>query len=133
MANFEPTIKLEHTDSRGEIYSISLPGDKELMLLHSKAGALRGGHAHDCDELVALLTGKIFYTKREERDDQDAAEWTEVLTEGDTSFVPKGVFHLGEFLKDSWLLEWKIGTKKGDWENIDYKPYRDKVNANVAG
>ena len=49
MANFEPTIKLEHADSRGEIYSISLPGDKELMLLHSKAGALRGGHAHDCD------------------------------------------------------------------------------------
>ena len=126
---FEPTIKLEHADSRGEIYSISLPGDKELMLLHSKAGALRGGHAHDCDEIVVLLTGEIAYDKRS----ANKIDWAEVLNKGDTSFVPKGEFHMAEFLKDSWLLEWKICKDKHSWRNIDYKPYRDKVNANAAG
>ena len=39
---FEPKIVLVHEDDRGEMYSISLPGDRELMLLHSKKGTLRG-------------------------------------------------------------------------------------------
>ena len=129
MANFEPKIKLEHADSRGEIYSISLPGDKELMLLHSKKGSLRGGHAHDVDETITLLTGTIHYQKR----NLDGTEWTETMKEGDAAYVPKGLFHLAEFAEDSWLLEWKLCENKHSWRNINDPEYRAKVVANSAG
>jgi hypothetical protein len=132
----EPVLKLEHADARGEIYSITLPGDKELILLHSKAGTLRGGHAHDVDETVMLLTGKMAYHKK--RGEYGPEEmW--VLRDGDASFNQgsnrgggAGEYHTGEFLEDSWLLEWKIGTSKGKWVNVDYAPWRERVNANAS-
>ena len=124
-----PELKLEHSDNRGQIYSIALHGNKELMLLHSVAGSVRGGHAHDCDEVITVLTGEVHYDKR----DQDGAEWTEDMTAGDSRFVPKGLYHLAEFTEDSWLLEWKLAKDKTSWRNIDYKPWREKVAANSAG
>lgn len=129
MDNFEPKIKLEHADVRGEIYSISLPGDQELMLLHSTPGSLRGGHAHDVSEIIVLLTGSMTYHKRLDGDE----ERTEILHAGDCSFNQAMEYHVAEFSEDSVLLEWKINTKKGAWKNIDYKPYRDKVLANATG
>lgn len=35
--------------------------------------------------------------------------------------------HLGEFLEDSWLVEYKIGTKARQSVTTDYEPYRDQV------
>ena len=129
MDKFTPAIKLEHADARGEIYSIALPDDKELMLLHSLKGALRGGHSHTCSEVIVLLTGDVAYTKRSEDGNK---VWYEEIHAGDASYVPAGEYHLGEFLNDSWLLEWKIGVKKGEWKNIDYTPYRERVKANAG-
>ena len=37
-----------HQDSRGDIYRVLLPDNRELMLFFCKAGFLRGGHSHDC-------------------------------------------------------------------------------------
>jgi len=122
-----PVLKLEHVDSRGEIYSITLPGDRELMLLHSKEGSLRGGHAHDVDEVVTILTGKMTYCKYD-----GVSEGHEVIRGGDTSFNPAGEFHMGEFLEDSWLIEWRIGTSKGKSKNINYGPWRERVDANAV-
>ena len=124
--SFTPILKLEHADARGEIYSITLPGDKELLLLFSKAGALRGGHSHDVDETVMLLTGKMRYYKK-----YGYAESQRILAEGDTSFNRIDEYHMGEFLEDSWVLEWKIGTSKGEWKNINYAPWRERVNDNA--
>lgn len=129
MENFEPQIKLEHADNRGEIYSITLPGDRELMLLHSKKGSLRGGHAHDVSEVVLLLTGCMRYRKMSEA----RSEKYEALHGGDASFNQEGEYHMGEFVEDSWLLEWKLAKDKHSWKNIDYPPYREKVNANARG
>lgn len=133
MAGFEPELKLEHQDSRGQIYSIQLPDNQELMLLHSKAGSLRGGHAHDVDEIVVLLTGKMTYHKLKEIEAD--GEWladgeiTRDMKPGDCSFNWRGQTHMGEFVEDSWVLEWKIDTRKGAWRNKDYKPWREKVLA----
>ena len=127
---FEPAIKLEHADSRGEIYSISLPGDKELMLLHSKAGSLRGGHAHDVDEIVVLLTGRCKYRKHTEVKNR---EWQAEMTQGDSMFHEAGQYHLAEFLEDSWLLEWKLCENKHSWRNINDPQYRAEVVANATG
>ena len=128
MEVFTPTIKLEHSDARGEIYSITLPNDQELILLHSKAGSIRGGHSHDVDEIVVLLTGRMEYTKK-----ADITSWEshKPLRAGYASFNPKGEYHVGEFLEDSWLLEWKIGTNKTGWKNLDYAPWRERVKANA--
>lgn len=138
---FTPTIKLEHADARGEIYSITLPGDQELMLIHSNKGALRGGHAHTTDEVVVMVTGEMRYRKR------FPAEWQSngsdslrvpeqlefILHGGNETANWKGVFHMAEFLEDSWLVEIKTNAKKGASQNIDYPAWRERVKANSAG
>ncbi len=123
----KPVLRLEHEDSRGEIYSITLPGGQELMLLHSVAGSIRGGHAHDVPETVVVLSGKMIYRKLEE----DSEEVVRVLTDGDTSYNPADVPHMGEFEQETWLVEWKIRTKRGEWKNIDHPDYRKQVVANI--
>ena len=118
---FTPTIKLEHSDNRGEIYSIELPDGHELMLIHSRPGALRGGHSHSCDEVVVMLSGMMQYHKGDEGQ-------VETVEGGDASYNPAGLNHMGEFVKDSWLIEYKL-AKKGEWTQVDYEPMREKVRA----
>ena len=127
MADFKPEITLVHEDERGEMYSISLPGDRELMLLHSKQGSLRGGHSHDVPESVMVLTGKMRYTKQL----PGYKLYTEELHDGDSSRNDKGENHMGEFLKDTWLIEWKVCKDKHSWKNQNYGPWREKVEANA--
>lgn len=114
-------IKLEHADGRGEIYSILLPNGHELMLLHSNPGTLRGGHSHDCDEIVVLLSGKMDYHKR--INGQDVVY---ELEGGASAYNPAGQVHMGKFLSDSWLIEYKY-AKKGEWTQEDYEPMREQV------
>ena len=120
---FTPTIKLEHADARGEIYSIALPDGQELMLLHSVAGSLRGGHSHSCAEVVLLLSGKMRYLKHIDRLNDTVSE---VMAGGDFSYNPAGQNHMGEFLEDSWVVEYKF-AKKGEWTKANYPPYREQV------
>lgn len=124
---FTPTLKLEHADARGEIYSITLPGDKELLLIHSVKDSLRGGHAHSVSEVVVMLEGGMRYYKKH---DESAIEQYTLVHGGDASFNERGLFHMGEFVSDSWLLEWKIGTKRGAWKNFDDPTWRERVKAN---
>ena len=126
-AEFTPTITRVSEDARGEMYAITLPGNRELMLLHSKQGSLRGGHAHDVDEAVVVLSGAMLYHKR-----AGSGEMTGVLKEGGYSFNPKGLAHMGEFLGDTWLIEVKM-AQIGNWRNIDDPAWREKVAANSAG
>lgn len=124
MASTIPEIKLEHSDARGEIYSISLPDNRELMLIHSKKGAFRGGHSHNCDEVVVLLSGKMVYHKH---NDVGTVSIQDVGL-GDCSFNKVRQIHMGEFLEDSWLIEYKF-AEKGKWTQTDYEPMRERVRA----
>lgn len=125
----QPSIKLEHSDARGEIYSISLPDNRELMLIHSKAGAFRGGHSHDCEEIVVLLSGKMLYHKRQEGHRLRSPEF---MQEGEVSCNPAGQDHMGEFLEDSWVIEYKF-AEKGKWTQTDFEPMRERVRASNQG
>lgn len=118
-----PTVRLVHEDSRGEMYVIPIDG-QELMLIHSKAGSMRGGHSHEIPEAVLLLTGEMKHYKRY----ASGTEHMQRLSAGDSYFNRPGEVHMGEFLKDSWLVEWRLGA---DRSNTDYKPWRDMVKANV--
>ena len=124
-----PILKLEHEDARGAIYSITLDGDKELILLHSKKGSLRGGHSHDVNEINVLLTGKMKYLKER---GEGTYKYTETLNGGTASYNHIGEYHLAEFLEDSWVLEWKINTSKGKWKNIDHAAWRERVKENAT-
>jgi len=112
---FEPTIKLEHQDSRGEIYSIQLPYNRELMLIHSTPGAKRGGHSHTCDEVVMVISGKMRYHKI-----GSIREYGPGLS----SFNKAGVIHMGEFQEDTWLIEYKLAS---EWSQSDHEPWRKQV------
>lgn len=116
-----------HQDARGEIYRVLLPGEQELMLFHCKAGYLRGGHSHDCAEMVMLLSGKLRYHKM-------VAGFLEVtdLVEGEVTYNPAGVPHMGEFLEDSWVLDWKLGgVPAGGFVTTDYEPFRKLVKEKI--
>ena len=119
-----PTIHLEHADNRGEIYSIELPDGQELMLLHSVAGSLRGGHSHSCNEVVLLLSGKMRYHKHLNGLPNDTQ--IKMMSGGDLSYNSAGQNHMGEFLEDSWVVELKL-ARKGEWTQANYAPYREQV------
>ena len=127
MDSSSPSIKMVSSDARGEIYVVTLPGDRELLLLHSVAGTLRGGHSHDVDEVVTVLSGELVYHKLE----KGGGEQLSMLRAGETSFNKAGEVHMGEFITDVWLTEWKIAAHKGTWSNKDYAPWREKVLAHA--
>ena len=56
---------------------------------------------------------------------------TTLLQAGDTSSNLSGEAHMGEFLEDTWLIEYKLGTKNGDWTTTDYEPYRKLVRESI--
>ena len=121
-------LELVHSDARGDIYRVLLPGERELMLFFCKAGYLRGGHSHDCDEMVILLSGKIRYHKWV----NDAEELTD-LEPGQVSYNPAGIPHMGEFLADSWVLDWKLGdVQAGGFVTQDFEPFRKLVRERMA-
>ena len=124
--SFTPIIKLEHADARGEIYSISLPDNRELMLLHSKPGVLRGGHSHSCDEIVMLLSGQMWYHKAISTDPDWVTEKTHLMDAGAGSRNLAGEVHMGAFIEDSWVIEYKFADKDS-WTQTDFEPYRARV------
>ena len=134
MGNFKPEITLVSEDARGEIYSISLPGDRELMLLHSKAGTLRGGHSHDVPESNMVLTGKVKYQRIIPEawvsGRKGVSRW-QILGDGGSLFNEANEIHMGEFLEDSWMIEWKVCKDKHSWKNTNYAPWREMVDANA--
>ena len=117
-----------HKDVRGHIYRVVLPENRELMLFHCVNGSLRGGHSHDCDEMVILLSGKMRYHKW-----VNGAEELTDLEEGQVSYTPAGVAHLGEFLTDCWLIDWKLGgVPAGGFITTDFEPFRRLVRERMA-
>ncbi len=121
-ASKPPRLELVHQDARGEIYRVLLPTDQELMLFFCKAGYLRGGHSHDVPEVVMLLSGRMVYHKM-----VDGRHEVFELGPGEVSYHEAGVPHMGEFTEDTFLIDWKPGTKIGEFETTDYEPFRSEV------
>ena len=122
----EHGMRLVHKDARGEMYVVELP-EGEMLLLFSRSGALRGGHSHTIPEVITVLSGKMRYHKIEAGEER-----TVLLTDGDSSFNAADVVHMGEFLEDTWLIEWKIGARRTGWKDTNYEPWRAKVRASAG-
>ncbi len=101
------------------------------MIFYCKAGHCRGGHFHDCDEMIVLLSGKMRYHKW-----IDGKEEITYLAEGETSYNPAGVPHMGEFLEDSWIIDWKVGdlakSQIGGFITTNFEPFREQVRRSIA-
>lgn len=122
-----PTLVHEHSDSRGDIWSLQLPGNREVMLLRSVKGSFRGGHSHSCPETIVVLEGLMRYWKKS----RQGREWKYILGGGDRSDNAPGEVHMGEFLEETWLLEVKH-ARKGEWTQEDYEPYRSRVRSQIV-
>ena len=125
---FVPTIRQVSGDSRGEIYSILLPDNRELMLLHSVKGSMRGGHSHNVPEAVLMLTGRVRYHKKNPHGKRNEREF--ILEAGECSPTAAGTDHYAEFLEDTWLVEMK-DARIGEWTQALYAPWRILVEANA--
>ena len=124
MADSDPRLELVHRDDRGDIYRILIPPDIEVMLFRCVAGHLRGGHSHTAPEIVSLLAGRMNYHRI-----VDGVPEVLELRPGDVRVNQPGDPHMGEFLEDSWVIEWKFGPNGGigDWQTINYPPMRALV------
>lgn len=119
----EPKLNLIHQDYRGEIYQILLPDDREIMLLFTKKGCLRGGHFHNKLEVDLFVSGRMQYRKIEN------GFYHEIVFEksaGDMLINHPGEPHLAVALEDSWLIEWK-DAHIGEWITTNYEPLRKLV------
>jgi|GEM_PF-3164806 len=120
-------LELVHHDPRGDIYRVLLPGDRELMLFFCKAGHLRGGHSHNVPEMVILLSGKMRYHKWLNGEGE-----VRELEPGDVSYNPPGIPHMGEFIEDSWVVDWKLGdVPAGGFTTTDFEPFRKLVRERI--
>lgn len=124
----EPMLTKVHEDARGEMYAIVLPSGKEILLIHSKAGALRGGHHHTYGERVLMLEGEAHYSRM-----LGLAKLSEHIGEGDARSTPAGQLHMAEFPVDTWLIEMKLGMPDGTWKTEDHEPWRKRVRASANG
>lgn len=127
MAAENPKFSNQHEDPRGALYQLLVPTGEEILLFFSKAGSFRGGHSHDKDEIVLVISGKFRYHKLA----LDGAKTEEIVSTGAVSWNLKGQAHMGEFLEDTWLLEWKPGVKAGDWTTTNYEPFRARVRESL--
>jgi len=118
----EPQFEKISEDERGANYRVILPGNRELVLIFSKAGSNRGGHSHSVPEVAWLLSGKLEVHKMRE-----AGEVRFVVNPGETYYNAPGEPHYGHFLEDSWLLDWKLGAPADGFTTTNYEPFRKRV------
>lgn len=118
-------IKPEFIDQRGGITKILDDGTviKSVLLITSKAGAIRSNHYHKKDSHYCyMLSGK--------------AEWSEklvgggdiekeIIETGDMVYTPSNTIHAVKFLEDSVLLT--LATESRDQEGYEEDTVRVKL------
>ena len=124
----------EQKDSRGEVYSFRFNDEplRELMIMHTKAGAVRGGDYHSHRQYTLVLQGRIAII--EKFSDDITIEYSKgkvvipgekvhYLKEGDFRVFEPGIPHWLVSLTDSWFIEFFEHPKTVTY----YKPYREIV------
>lgn len=122
-------LKTMHTDPRGAIYGVALPTGQELLLFFCNRGFLRGGHSHSVPEVVAVVSGHLRYHKMVKGEEKVFD-----LYPGDTMVNYPDEPHMGFFVEDTWLLEFKFGpgSAVGEWTTTEYEPMREQVRRSMA-
>ena len=124
MIEFIPNY-FELSDDRGSFLGLINFGTwKEVNIICSEAGAIRGNHYHkNTDELFIILEGKIRITLQAVLSDEelDAEKKTVDVQMGDVFKIDKNVNHIFEIIEYSkWInvLSMKINKKNPDINRI---------------
>ena len=131
-----PTVKLIAEDERGASWQILLPDNRELVLIYTRKGFWRGGHHHTKPEISLVLSGKLRTRKIIKDIDSDYNVYEREIeierSAGETISNKAGEPHVTMALEDYYLIDWKIGAKIGEWQTIDYDPYRVIVRSQIG-
>lgn len=104
-----------HSDTRGAIEGLLNTGVwREVNLIHSEAGSVRGGHYHQhAEECFIILSGRIRVKLRLPLpSDVDEYQETE-MQKGDVFVIPQMVEHTFEIQEDAtWLNLMSIPMSK---------------------
>jgi dTDP-4-dehydrorhamnose 3,5-epimerase-like enzyme len=124
MIEFIPNY-FEYSDDRGSINGLVNFGTwKEINIIYSEAGTVRGNHYHkNTDELFLVIEGKIKITLQKVLDDKelDNEKQTFDVQEGDVFLIKKNVNHIFETIDNSkWInvLSQRINKVKPDIHRI---------------
>lgn len=109
------------TDNRGSLLKFKLD-NKNLLIVLTKKGFLRGGELHNMPQHTILIEGKIVVvTKWQNRD-------VTKLYKGLQEFViPKNIPHYFKFLKDSVIMEYEDENMTREY----YPEYRKIVEESM--
>ncbi len=118
------TAKIESVDPRGEVLSVKID-DKEWLIVATKIGKHRAGHAHKKETRHIILHGKvkIHYLKEGQK------ESSILLRQGDIYTSEPMQYHLLQALEYSVMLE-EGGNKDNTFE---YQPWREIVRRDIQG
>ena len=124
MIEFIPNY-FEYSDDRGSINGLVNFGTwKEINIIYSEAGTVRGNHYHkNTDELFLVIEGKIKITLQKVLDDKELANEKKTfdVQEGDVFLIKKNVNHIFETIDNSkWInvLSQRINKVKPDIHRI---------------
>ena len=124
MIEFIPNY-FEYSDDRGSINGLVNFGTwKEINIIYSEAGTVRGNHYHkNTDELFLVIEGKIKITLQKVLDEKelDNKKKTFDVQEGDVFLIKKNVNHIFETIDNSkWInvLSQRINKVKPDIHRI---------------
>jgi len=107
-------FRLIHSDERGKLYVIPY-GDKEFLLMETKAGYSRGGDYHKSKQHDVVLHGTVQF-----RFMQGKKVREKVLRQSEKIAFPAEQPHMLTALTDSLVLEWL----EGSFEKTHYEPFR---------
>ncbi|NLP47388.1 MAG: cupin domain-containing protein [Clostridiales bacterium] len=87
-------------DDRGKLIQLVREGYKQINVVHSKAGALRGGHSHNFNkEAFYIIEGSLTLKLN-----QDGKKEEYSFSAGDMFAIKPGVIHSFNFLTDTLLV-----------------------------
>ena len=115
-------IKKVHEDARGKLFVMDEDGEEFAHLATIKAGASRGGHFHDEEEIIRILDGELDFMLTDS--EGIGEEQRSSLSKGDEILLEAGMAHLLTAKEDSLL----IGFLKKCRTEV-YKPYRNVVES----
>eukprot|EP00270_Netrium_digitus_P018090 TRINITY_DN6818_c0_g2_i1.p1 TRINITY_DN6818_c0_g2~~TRINITY_DN6818_c0_g2_i1.p1 ORF type:complete len:145 (-),score=25.33 TRINITY_DN6818_c0_g2_i1:31-444(-) len=115
-----------YSDSRGDIFRISIGGDKFVNLMRTAGGVLRSGDVHNCTQFDVILSGRTrLRLMNMERGGETVCEY-----DGAYNYIaiPARVPHLFEFMEENYMIKWW----DCDFHAWHYKPYREKIQISTA-
>lgn len=107
-------IKPEFIDTRGAITNILPKGAsiKSVLLITSKAGAIRSNHYHKSDSHYCyILSGNVQWS---EKSIGCSNVDTEILNSGDMIYTPAMMIHAVKFLEDTTFLAFAVQPRDQD-------------------